>query len=55
MKDILETAYQRAKDILAQHRDQLTKLAQQLLDKEVIFKEDLEEIFGKPGDRTGLL
>ncbi len=44
---LVESAYQRAKDILTQNRDKLEKLAQKLLDKEVIFREDLEEIFGK--------
>ena len=44
---IIETAYTKAKKILTEHREHLAKLAQQLLDKEVIFKEDLEEIFGK--------
>jgi len=44
---LIETAYSRAKDILTKHKDQLTKLAQYLLEKEVIFKENLEEVFGK--------
>jgi cell division protease FtsH len=44
---LIETAYTRAKDVLTKHKEQLTKLAQYLLEKEVIFKENLEEIFGK--------
>lgn len=44
---IVEGAYARAKDILTKHKEQLTTLAQYLLEKEVIFKENLEEIFGK--------
>jgi cell division protease FtsH len=44
---LIETAYARAKDILTKHKEQLTTLAQYLLEKEVIFKENLEEIFGK--------
>lgn len=47
VRNIIETAYSRSKDILTKHKEQLSKLAQQLLEKEVIFKEDLEEIFGK--------
>lgn len=47
VKEILETAYSRAKGILSENKDKLTKLAQHLLEKEVIFKEDLETIFGK--------
>lgn len=44
---IIETQYTRAKRILSENKDKLTALAVQLLEKEVIFKEDLEKIFGK--------
>ncbi|QCX53023.1 ATP-dependent zinc metalloprotease FtsH [Elizabethkingia sp. JS20170427COW] len=44
---IIENQYQRAIEILANNRDKLDALANKLLDKEVIFREDLEEIFGK--------
>jgi ATP-dependent metalloprotease FtsH len=44
---LIETAYARAKDILTKNKHSLTLLAEKLLDKEVIFKEDLELIFGK--------
>ncbi|MGZ6519934.1 MAG: ATP-dependent zinc metalloprotease FtsH, partial [Bacteroidia bacterium] len=44
---LIETAYIRAKDILLKNKNLLTQLAEKLLDKEVIFKEDLEIIFGK--------
>ena len=44
---IVEKAYQEAITILTQHRDGLTELANKLIDKEVIFGEDLEHIFGK--------
>ncbi len=43
---IIETAYQRAKDLLTQHKDQLDRLAAILLEKEVIFKDDLEAVLG---------
>ena len=43
---IVEGQYQRAKRILTENKDKLTQLATQLLEKEVIFKEDLEKIFG---------
>ena len=43
---IVEGQYQRAKRILAENKDKLSALATQLLEKEVIFKEDLEKIFG---------
>ena len=44
---LIETQYKRAVSILTENRDKLDALAQKLLDKEVIFREDLEEIFGK--------
>ena len=43
---IIENQYQRAIQILEQNKDKLTKLAELLLEKEVIFKDDLEGIFG---------
>lgn len=44
---IIETQYQRAIQILTDNKDKLTTLAELLLEKEVIFKKDLEVIFGK--------
>lgn len=44
---IIETQYQRAQDILTSHRNQLDQLAKKLLEKEVIFRDDLVEIFGE--------
>ena len=52
---LIETAYVRAKDILTKNKHLLTQLAEKLLEKEVIFKEDLEAIFGKrPFDKEEL-
>jgi cell division protease FtsH len=44
---IIEEQYQRAIKILEENKDKLTELAERLLEKEVIFKDDLEKIFGK--------
>lgn len=44
---LIDSQYERAKKILKENREGLEKLAQQLLEKEVIFSEDLEKIFGK--------
>lgn len=44
---MIEQAYSKAKEILVGNRDKLDKLALLLVEKEVIFREDLEEIFGK--------
>ncbi|TXN36763.1 ATP-dependent zinc metalloprotease FtsH [Flagellimonas hymeniacidonis] len=44
---IIEEQYQRAIQLLADNKDKLTELADRLLEKEVIFKDDLQKIFGK--------
>jgi ATP-dependent Zn protease len=44
---IVEGQYVRAKRILTENKDKLTALATKLLEVEVIFKEDLEKIFGR--------
>jgi cell division protease FtsH len=46
-KKFIDTAYGLAKSVLAEHKDGLHTLAELLLEKEVIFSEDLEKIFGK--------
>jgi cell division protease FtsH len=43
---LVEAAYQRALHLLTENREKLEELAQLLLDKEVIFKEDLERVLG---------
>ena len=49
---IIERQYERAIDMLANNREKLDQLANLLLEKEVIFKENVEEIFGKrPWDK----
>jgi ATP-dependent metalloprotease FtsH len=44
---LIESQYQRALEILKENKDKLEQLASKLLTSEVIFKEDLEAIFGK--------
>ena len=44
---MIESAYERAKSILNENREKLDTLANLLIEKEVIFREDLETIFGK--------
>ncbi len=44
---LIETAYKRTLKILSANKDKLTLLAEKLLEKEVIFRDDLEAIFGK--------
>jgi cell division protease FtsH len=51
----IEEQYERAKKTLRENMDGLTKLANQLLEKEVIFSEDVEKIFGpRENGRTDL-
>ena len=45
--DIVETQYIRAKQLLSANKKSLENLAKRLLEKEVIYSNDLEEIFGK--------
>ena len=47
ISDIIEEQYQRALKILEDNKDKLSELAEVLLEKEVIFKDNLEKIFGK--------
>jgi cell division protease FtsH len=44
---IVEKEYKRAIQLLKKYKNKLTELAEHLLEKEVIFKDDLERIFGK--------
>ena len=43
---MVEEAYAKAKELLQSHREQLDQLATQLYEKEVLFREDLERIYG---------
>lgn len=46
VKKIVESVYQRAVNILKENREKLVKVAERLLEKEVIYREDMEEIMG---------
>ncbi|ESU27615.1 ATP-dependent metalloprotease FtsH [Flavobacterium limnosediminis JC2902] len=53
ISNLIENEYQRAIKILNENRDKLMQLADILIEKEVIFKDDLEAIFGKrPFEKT---
>ena len=47
VKQLIATEYERAKKILAENKEGHAALAQLLVEKEVIFAEDVEKIFGK--------
>ena len=47
VRNQIDLAYQRTKQLLNDKRDGLEKLAEKLLEKEILFQSDLEEILGK--------
>jgi cell division protease FtsH len=47
VKQMINDQYQRAKAMLTEHKEGHNQLAQLLMEKEVIFAEDMEHIFGK--------
>ncbi len=46
VKELIDSAYNHAKNVLMENKEGLTKLAELLLEREVIFSEDLVTIFG---------
>ena len=50
VRKLVSDAYQRTKELLEQNKESLQKVAELLLKKEVIFKEDLESILGRRPD-----
>jgi len=52
VNDIVDAAYKRAINILKENKEKLTQLAEILLEKEVIFSDNLEKIFGKRKGKT---
>nr|WP_321358464.1 ATP-dependent zinc metalloprotease FtsH [uncultured Draconibacterium sp.] len=56
VKILIDSQYVRAKQVLKENSEGHTKLANLLLEREVIFSEDLEEIFGKrPWDKKHII
>ena len=47
VKEIINKAYAMAEQVLDEHRDGMVALAELLLEREVVFTEDVERIFGK--------
>lgn len=47
VSSLVEKAYDRAINILKENKDKLKQLSKVLMEKEVIFREDLENVFGK--------
>lgn len=47
IRKLIASAYERAKNVLLTNREKVVELAEYLLEKEVVFAEDLERIFGE--------
>ncbi len=47
VRALVQSAYERAKQVLTEHMDQMLELAKLLLEKEVVDRKDLDRIFGK--------
>lgn len=47
VRNLIQNAYERTKQLLTEKREQLENLAQELLRKEILFQYDLESIIGK--------
>jgi len=48
---MVEAAYKKTKALLVEHKEELTKLAELLLEKEVVLKKDLDKVFHVPQKR----
>jgi len=51
VRDLIMSAYDRTKNLLLQQKEELENLAQLLLKKEVVDKDDLEKLLGKRGEK----
>ena len=47
VKKIINDAFERTKNLLTKHREHLEVIAQELLEKEILFQADLERLIGK--------
>ena len=47
VREIIDKAYAMAEQVLTEHREGMVRLAELLLEREVVFTEDVEHIFGK--------
>jgi len=52
VKDLIETAYKKTKNLLVKHKNELETLAKLLLQKEVVYLEDLKIILGERTKET---
>ena len=55
VRQLIEEAYQRAKDILLQHMDKLEKIAMMLVERETLEGSEIEALFDEPRPRPELV
>ncbi|HVZ98521.1 MAG TPA: ATP-dependent zinc metalloprotease FtsH [Chitinophagaceae bacterium] len=56
VRKLVAVAYEQTKNILLKNKNELIKVAELLLQKEVILREDIENVLGKrPGDKIGVM
>ncbi|WP_276370772.1 ATP-dependent zinc metalloprotease FtsH [Chryseolinea sp. H1M3-3] len=49
VRKLVEACYQQAKTILIEHKDELIDIAELLLKREIIYKDEIEKVLGKRG------
>ena len=54
VKRIIDNAYNRTKKLLIEKKEELEKIANKLLEKEILFQNDLEKLIGKRPFKTNL-
>ena len=54
VKRIIDNAYNRTKKLLTEKKEELEKIANKLLEKEILFQNDLEKLIGKRPFKTNL-
>ena len=54
VKRIIDNAYNRTKKLLTDKKEELEKIANKLLEKEILFQNDLEKLIGKRPFKTNL-
>lgn len=47
VRSLIDTAHKRTRQLLTEHKDQVAKVAERLLKKEIISRDDMIELLGK--------
>ena len=52
VQDLVNSSYERTKNLLQEHKEELITLAKLLLKKEIVFQDDLEDVLGKRNKKS---